>query len=312
MKRRRLNNTNGKENTALNNPPLVSVAERIAELLKPGENYRKRKVEAEQYDVDDDMSLMPSPAKRLKGRMKPKQTKTVADRDAWRPFSSPRWAIFSKNESPEERRWVERQFPPTFPFPSMRTADGLCHRQISGSEPELSSQPGTTPTTILTQGCDSVPGPKIDLRVARRTIKRIASTPETLLNIISNQKRKRDVGDEGVSEHRQYSGILSRPLTRFTPRRTQSLPSQRGRLDSDSTLVNPSDDDLHSEWVKLGPPKKEASYKKLALDVASVGDDPLLGSDDTAASGSSSEEDSPTKEVVNRRMQRMGSSVETF
>lgn len=299
-KRRKLN-TNGKENTALSNPPLVSVAERIAEMLKPGENYRKRKVESQQHDVDgDDSSPVP---KRLKSRMKPKQTKTVA----WRPSSLPRSASSFENESPDERRSVERQLMLALPSPPMRTVDGR-RQSSSHSEPRSDDlQPGTPPT--INRGCDSVPGPKIDFREVRRTVKRSSSTPETLLNIISTRKRKRDFGDEGVCDRSQYSGILPLfPLPPFPSRRTHSLPSRRGRLDSDSTLVGSSDDDPHSEWVKLrfGLPRKEAPYKRLTLGVGSMDDDddPLPGSDDTTASSSSSEEDSPTKEIVNRRMQR--------
>ena len=299
-KRRKLNTTtNGKENTALSNPPLVSVAERIAELLKPGENYRKRKVEAQQHDVDgDDSSPVPSPAKRLKARMKPKQTKTVADREAWRPFSSPRSTSSSENESPDERRSVERQL--IVPSPSVRTVDG--QRQLTSSHSGLKSddfldaqKPGTSPTIGR-----SAPGPKIDFRQVQRIVKRSSSTPATLLNIISTRKRKRGVGDEGVCDRSQYSGILlpSPGVPPFPSRRTHSLPSRHTRLDSDLTLVGSSDDDPRSGF---GLPRKTALYKKLTLD-----DDPLPGSDDTIASNSSSEEDSPTKEVVNRRMQRDG------
>ncbi len=68
-------NSDGKENKASGNGPLVSVAERIAEILET--NWKKRKLDMEEESNAHDTPLKDSiPLKRLKGRMKPKMMKS--------------------------------------------------------------------------------------------------------------------------------------------------------------------------------------------------------------------------------------------
>ena len=99
----------------MNNKPLASVAERIADLLKlNGPLLRKRKLKAREED-EKDSPIFSTPSKRLKERMKPKRTKSISATESM--LTSPA-STTTSNESEEDRRCVEEVLsssPPSYP-----------------------------------------------------------------------------------------------------------------------------------------------------------------------------------------------------
>lgn len=345
-KRRRLN-SEGKENDALSDSPLVSVAERIAEIFKSNENLKKRKLDPEEEwnaagISSKDFTI--TPMKKLKGRMKPKMTKSNMVSKTSSPSLSTSSAC--SNESEMERRWVADTLTPSVvPFPSVEVerpgyaVDVPRRKREYGMFGSWSKRPTSDVPQQKRDHANSldnqeVPVRKIDFTKIRRLIRRTISTPETMLNSMSIGKRKRlesDVDNDGdlfELEKRPPIPGLKRQRSNIAPaRRTRSLPEPQEKLDSDITVVHSSDDEprigqaalrcgLLSDAQKkttLPNGKKLATSDTLEEDYAS---DDSFSSDtavnSSASSSSSSEEDSPTKDVVSRKMQKLGSRSRFF
>jgi len=351
-KRRRLN-SEGKENKTLGNGALVSVAERIAEILEANGNLKKRKLDLEEESnadtpLKDSTTTLP---KRLKGRMKPKTTKSNAG-SRLSKIGSPSLSTNSacSNESEAERRWVVDTLTlSTVPFPSTEVeqpeyAADIPRRKREDGMIGSSSKPRPVPARGASQqrgdhanSLDSqeMPLPKIDFTRIRRPIKRSVSTPEAMWNVVSIGKRKRlesDVdNDQGkdlydLRKMRPVPALhishlaVKRHCSNLAPaRRACSMLEPRESLDSDTTLVCSSDDNPQvspRRWLLSEMQKKtSASYDKKSAMFDTLEEHPFddSSSSDTAASSStSSEEDSPTKEVVSRKTQKLGSFSQTF
>ncbi len=352
-KRRRLN-SEGKENKALGKGPLVSVAERIAEILETNGNLKKRKLDLEEESNTDDAPLKDSTTalpKRLKGRMKPKMTKSNAVSKLSKIGSpSPSTNSACSNESEVERRWVvDTVTLSAVPFPSTEVEQP----EYAADIPRRKREDGmfgssSKPRPILardvpqqrrdhTNSLDSqeVSLPKIDFTRIRRPIKRSVSTPEAMLNVVSIGKRKRlesDVdNDQDLYDLRKRRPVpalqishlaVKRHCSNLAPaRRAWSMLEPQERLDSDTTLVCSSDDNPQvtpRRWLLSEMQKKTTvSYgkKSAMLDTPEehhASDDSFSSDTAASSSASSSEEDSPTKGVVSRKMQKLGSFSQSF
>jgi len=349
-KRRRLNSDNtgsakgqgNKEN--LTRTPLVSVAERIAEMMKSGGNSSSKKRRLE--EDDDESKAKTTPTKKLKGRMKPRFVKPT-----FRPKApSPAPSAASSNES-EDERWVEGALKIGVPFPSMDISEsiGAQAKDATGESPvemprrkrELgmlrsldekaapsiaqsqSFQQKREYTTSLDGQAYDAPTRKINLAKVR-TVKRSVSIPEAML-AAKSQKRKRCDSDLD-SDADLYDLTKAHPLPSLqlkllpppsaprqpVTRRAFSLPDPHQWSDSDMTaVVSSSDDDPHLGQVTPHHLVSPAMYRKgpILRDYGELfgSDDSLPGSDDSTGSGSDDSEESPTKEFVSRQLQRRAS-----
>jgi len=288
-KRRRLN-SDGKENSDINPKPLVSVAERIADLLKPnGTLLRKRKLEMREEDGDSLANTpTPTPSKKIKERMKPKRKKSIFATE--NTLTSPNMTTNS-DESEEDRRCVEEAL--DSPTPSLPTRDIVDHcvarTKVVYGRPPFDVGPAH----------DVAQFKKIDFSEIHNTVRRSYSTSDEMWGAIERRKRKRLNIDES------YPAELAYPSKRYILRRTASMPKRLGCPDSDSTVV---------EW----PVTTKRQFKPMILDAEedmTGSDDTLPASDDTvvsSSSSSSSDEDSPTKDALNRYFERHGLESKKF
>ncbi|KAF9523903.1 hypothetical protein CPB83DRAFT_862112 [Crepidotus variabilis] len=323
-KRRRLDSNNGvpdKENVSLKTGPLVSVAERIAEMLKPGGSLKKRKFDSLD-DSDPSISSTPVPVKRLRSRMKPKISRPSAGPTT---MNSPA-STSSCSGSEDERRLVEKalQHVPV-PFPSLGGTNDIPQFPLhglrrAGQSPKAAGIPLRKPAVTLNDTFR-----KIDLAKVRKTIKRSVSIPNTMLGVISSTgKRKRvysDLEDDSdlydLTKLDPIPALHIAPL--FTSKRSVSMPVKRHAQwpNSDDTVISASSDDsahvgqvtpyhIISPEIPKGKFDLAASLKPIRLD---ANKDSLFGSDDTVSGSddSSESDESPTKEVVNRHFGRSNS-----
>lgn len=285
-KRRRLN-SDGKENSGISQRPLVSVAERIADLLKPnGSLLRKRKLETREDDEDSPANnSISTPSKKMKERMKPKRKKSISA--TTKTLNSPNLTTNSE----EDRRCIEEAL--NSPTPTLPTMDVVDHC-IARTKVVY----GRPPIDVGGQGPvhDAAQFKKIDFNEIRNTVRRSCSTSDELWNAIERRKRRRSDIDESCLTK------LACPSKGYILRRTASMPKRLGCPDSDSTVV---------EWPIATKTKRQ--FKPMILDAEADmtgSDDALPASDDTVFSSSSSsssdDEDSPTKGALNRYFERHG------
>jgi len=319
-----------KENVAVGG--IVSVAERIAlNGQKTGAASKKRRYEEEE-DGEDYLGgrVMPTPAKKLKSRMKPKVKPTLKNTKLKEP--SPALSAASSNES-EDERWVEQAVGVAFPS----TADGsdeqrppvLTYRRprSNGSSPE---EPGQLlqqrpqPRIVSLDGQPhSAPPVKIDLRTVV-PLRRSTSISEFASTAIQ-KKRKRADSDSSDFYDRVIASdapLAALPL-RHAAKRAFTIPLS----DPETSLpIASSDDDPHLGQVTphhiISPaPQSRAvgrggcggalSTRKNVFNELFGDDDAVLGSDDSipsptssSSSSSESEVDSPTKQVLLRHLRR--------
>lgn len=289
-KRRRLS-SDGKENAGIYDKPLVSVAERIAEILKTNGTVRKKRKLESQDDEEDTRespasSCASTPSKKLKDRMKPKRTKLVSE-----PVPT------SPGSDSEELEWVEQALmPSTLPFPS------------SAKDVEMPSVPTFNKPIVQ---CSLFSGTsqfrRIDLsemQKSRNAVRRSSSTPEALWNAIESRKRKLSASHVPRSTLDENPGLgkVARRRYHAVPMMRRASMPERECLDSDSTVVEV-------------PLTSRCGVKKAKEEGMIGSDDSLPASDDTVTGGggsSSSEDDSPIKAAVSRHLQRTAGLGSTY
>jgi hypothetical protein len=306
----------GKENVVVG---VASVAERIAANGQKPAGSKKRRHEDDGEDCLRGM-VSPTPPKKLKSRMKPKVRPTPKHSKAKEPSPAPSAA--SGNES-EDERWVAQTLGVAFPSMADGSEEQLLvlaprRQRESGASPEEPShqlQHLTQPRVVsLDSQPHSTPPIKIDLRTI--PLRRSTSIPE-FVSTAMQKKRKRAESDSDL-----YDRIISSdpPLSALplrAPKRVYSLPLS----DPDSSLPTlSSDDDPHHGQVTPHHIISPALHRRLGRGFGTLsspksvlnelfGED-LPGSDDSISSptsSSGSEADSPTKQVLLRHLQRMGS-----
>ncbi|CAA7269092.1 unnamed protein product [Cyclocybe aegerita] len=363
LKRRRLNakdeesdeedkeNSNADTPSRINGPKLVSVAERIAQILKqpkgtpsPVANAKKRRLEEEK---EEGVKETPVSAKRLKTKMRPKCVsvkKAVVPATVAVPFPS----VESAAETQTQDVLSVVQSRPTVPLPKRKREDGIIGVSVAPKvhSTSLDGQAITTPR-------------KIDLtKVAR--LRRSVSIPESLLLTLGSaapRKRKRTESDIGRSSDQPLPSIQQladsqqgqqtpTPLggRTMTLGKRHAIPTGMWRTcsapvsmtlqlsddlaqDAMDAPTPSSDDDPHLGQVTphhlISPVMQRKGFgavrtpslKGLFGDDDDDEDVEMPGSDDSAASddsADSNESDSPTKEFVSRQLRRMGSESRFF
>lgn len=291
---KRKSNSGGKENLDIDNRPLASLAERIAEILNTnGTLLKKRK--REDYEEQDSPDSSPisspisTPSKRMKERMKPKQRKSNLPSESLSALVS----STLNDESEEELRCVEEaskafsasDFPSRHVDRVMPRSKFVYGRLIVGDQNW--SHNATTESMEANQARDALRMKKIDLNEilkSRSTIKRSSSAPQAMWNAIESRKRKWSDSDSAKTDGLTKTAPPPKRYCGVRPRRTSSMPEC---LDSDSTVVE----------IPL------MSKTKLDVIDLSDSDDSLPASDDTVVSYSS-EKNSPTKDALNRHSQK--------
>jgi len=302
---------------------IVSVAERIAlNGQKPAPASKKRRYEEE--DGEDYLGgrVLPTPAKKLKSRMKPKVKPTLKNAKP-----SPALSAASSNES-EDERWVEQAVGVAFPS----TAGGsdeqrppvltYRRRRSNGSSPEepghlLQQRP--QPRIVSLDGQPhSAPPVKIDLRTV--PLRRSTSISEFVSTAIQ-KKRKRADSDSLDFYDRVIASdmpLAALPL-RHSAKRVFTIPLSDPKT---SLPVASSDDDPHLGQVTphhIISPALQSRAVGRGCGALSTGknvfnelfgdENTVSGSDDsipspTSSSSSESEVDSPTKQVLLRHLRR--------
>lgn len=317
-KRRRLlaaNDSANKENDTVNASPLVSVAERINEILKSGGSAKKRKFEV----LDDGDSNTPTPTKRLRSRMKPKQKGFAHQTSEDSPCS------INSCESRNERRLVENiLLPAAIPFPSM-TTEGTPNPAIAEKTSPIILDLPTRKSAVSFDGAV----PKIDFTKLYRGLRRSASIPGPLNFNSFAGKRKRESGhvyddSDLYDQSDPIPALQIEPSFMTNAKRSVSMPLRVRRAsqwpDSDDTAVSHSDDDpkvVPDHSVSTNAVKKEwnltISSRPIRSKVEDLygSDDTLPGSDDSTSSGDVSEE-SPIKVTLLRRTRSQARLAKTL
>jgi hypothetical protein len=299
-KRRRLD-SDGKENLSINKRPIASVAERIAEILKPnGTLLRKRKLETGKEEEDTKGSqasnCISTPSKSMKDRMKPKRRRSSS------AISKSQTSTTANDLRDAEGRCAEEALNPSAVSLPSKDVDHRVLKRLLNKIVSRGARPGQnrSHTTNLE---DQVPQiKKIDFNEilkSRGGIKRSSSTPEAMWNAIERRKRKLSDSDTADVDEKYGLTKLARHSKRHHgvfARRTVSMPERRECLDSDSTVV---DLPLVSRAM--------CKFEPAMLDDAHPASDDTV----TGGSSSSSEEDSPTKDALNRHRQRTGLMLES-
>jgi len=306
---------------------VVSVAERIAI------NGKKRRHEEDDGGDFLEGMVLPTPAKKLKGRMKPRVKPTP--KNAKLKDTSPAPSVASSNES-EDERWVEQAV--RVAFPSMTDGDDeqppsvLTHkrRRSNGGNLEepghrLQQRPQQPRIASLDSHVHGTPLlKKIDL--SKVSLRRSTSIPEFVSTAIQRKRKRResdasDLYDRVVSSDPPLAALSLRHVAKVQ-RVFASIPLS----DSDTSLpLLSSDDDPHLGQVTphhIISPAPALQFRAFGrgCGVLSMmtpknvfgelfGDDEMPGSDDSIPSPSSSSEsevDSPTKQVLLRHLRKTG------
>ncbi|KAF9553877.1 hypothetical protein CPC08DRAFT_713395 [Agrocybe pediades] len=287
---------------------VVPVMDRISGLKPAGKKRR----------LEEDVQLAATPVKKLKGRMKPKNSgsATSSQKSQKSHFISNVSNVASSNNEKEEEEWVESSLLGDGLARQVQLAKRECDAEESGEKPNMT------------------PKRKIDL--AKVQMRRASSIPETFLAATTSRKRKRSASVTPDEDNEDlYDACNSdTPLPRLPIPAAHASLSRKAVLkksytvpmsDSEVGATASSDDDPHVGQVTphhlISPAlmkkalNSESRYSKTALTIMKelFGDDidALPGSDDSNASGpgsgSGSESDSPIKGFVARQVQRMGS-----
>jgi hypothetical protein len=310
---------------------VVSVAERIAANGQKPVSKKRRHEEDDGEDYLEGM-VLPTPAKKLKSRMKPRVKPTP--KNAKLKDASPVPSAASSNES-EDERWVEQAV--RVAFPSM--TDGgdeqppsvLAHkrRRSNGGNLEepghrLQQRPQQPRIASLDSHVHGTPRlKKIDL--SKMPLRRSTSIPEFVSTAIQRKRKRResdasDLYDRVVSSDPPLAALSLRHAAKVQ-RVFPSIPWS----DSDTSLpVLSSDDDPHLGQVTphhIISPAPALQFRAFGRGCGVLsttttpksvfgelfGDDEMAGSDDSIPSPSSSSEsemDSPTKQVLLRHLKR--------
>ncbi|PPQ86312.1 hypothetical protein CVT25_005613 [Psilocybe cyanescens] len=325
-------------------PVLASVAERIAE-LKPSGKKRRFDDEEDEHEKTSERGAVSSSAagKKLKTKMRPKG-KHVAKKARF-PSPVASVASASSNES-EDERWVETTLISDVPFPKIGSGeeesqeeedgvteedggDGLAARNPivygSASKARSTHRDGAEAAAAATTSRMTTPTNtrKVDFtKVPRRS----ASISDLVLDGASKKRKRCHSADDGLEPDQQnFYGLnaLDRlpALPIVKPRNIRPFPkaytypifSDSDAPSSDAARSMSSDDDPHLGQVTphhitspdLIRRSGKMSKSKMAILKELFGDESPVGSDDSIMSGMESE--SPTKGLVTRQLQRMGS-----
>ena len=312
-----------KENVAVGG--VVSVAERIAV------NGKKRRHEEDDGEDYLEGMVLPTPAKKLKGRMKPRVKPTP--KNAKPKDLSPAPSAASSNES-EDERWVEQAV--GVAFPSM--TDGgdeqppsvLAHkrRRSNGGNLEdpghlLQHRPQQPRIVSLDRQVPGTALRKIDL--SKLPLRRSTSIPAFVSTAIQRKRKRRESDASDL-----YDRVVSSdpPLAALCVQHAPKVQRAFTRIPlSDSDTSRPvlsSDDDPHLGQVTphhIISPAPPLQFRTLGRGCGVLsttttpksvfgelfGDDEMSGSDDSILSPTSSSEsevDSPTKQVLLRHLKR--------
>ena len=328
-KRRRLLLEEGeeeKENVGVGG--VMSVAERIAA------NGQKPTSKKRRHEDDGDNYLggmtLPTPAKKLKSRMKPKVKPTPKNAKMKNP-SSPAPSVASSNES-EDERWVEQavgvafpamkdggdvQPPLAFSYKRQRSNGGGLEEPGRGLQ-QRPQQPRIV--SLNSRSYSSPPPVKIDLRTV--PLRRSTSIPDFVSTAIQRKRKRResdasDLYDRVVSSDPPLAALSLRHAAKMKIQKVFGIPLSDSETSS-SLQVLSSDDDPHLGQVTphhiISPAPLQSRVGERGCDAPKsvfgglFGDESdMPGSDDSVPSTTSSfesEVDSPTKQVLLRHLRR--------